>query len=563
MAQLTEGSIKALYDDNKESNLYKNPVVQIVNIKAVPASNAMFSNQLTSSVEKAEVVRYSIVRLKEFVCNKLNNRRVVIIISLDVVNRDHGQRIGSPASLEAPAQNNTASSPTPATTSAAAEAAQPMFVQSSSSYSAPAGRQNAQLEASLFPIKALNPYQNKWTIKARVTQKSEIKHWHNARSDGKLFSVNLLDKSGEIKGTAFNDQVDRLYHILEEGKVYYISKARVSMAKKQFSTLDNEYELSFDNGTEIEVCSDEVTVPKMSFNFVKIADIDNHEKGSTIDVIGIVRDDNGIQEIVSKATGRPTKKREVVIVDDTQKQIRLTLWDRTAEQFDGSGSPVIAVKGARVGDFGGRSLSLSSTGQLKVNPDVPERNQLTQWYNMHGTSTTYATFSNGQAAGPVGVRSNPKITLQQAKTDNLGMSERPDYFIAKATVVYIRQENPAYPSCPTCMKKMVEDAGWRYLLTLSMEDATSQVFMNAFDEIGNQVLGTTANELMKLKENDLVAYQKAFTNALFKTYNVKVRAKSETYNATTRTKYQILEATPIDFVKESQELAAAVEKLVI
>jgi replication factor A1 len=43
--------------------------------------------------------------------------------------------------------------------------------------------------------------------------------------------------------------------LLEEGKVYYISKARVGMAKKQFSNLTNEYELMFENSTEIELVS--------------------------------------------------------------------------------------------------------------------------------------------------------------------------------------------------------------------------------------------------------------------------------------------------------------------
>jgi replication factor A1 len=95
----------------------------------------------------------------------------------------------------------------------------------------------------------------RWHIKARVTQKSPIRKWHNARGDGQLFSVNLLDQSGEIKATAFNDQVDRLYNMLEEGRVYYISKARVTMAKKQFSTLNNEYELSLDPSTEFEAVS--------------------------------------------------------------------------------------------------------------------------------------------------------------------------------------------------------------------------------------------------------------------------------------------------------------------
>ena len=95
----------------------------------------------------------------------------------------------------------------------------------------------------------------RWHIKARVTQKSEIKKWHNSKSDGQLFSVHLLDSSGEIKATIFTDQVDRFFNLLEEGKVYYISKARVTMARKQFSTLNNEYELVFENGTEIQAVS--------------------------------------------------------------------------------------------------------------------------------------------------------------------------------------------------------------------------------------------------------------------------------------------------------------------
>lgn len=66
----------------------------------------------------------------------------------------------------------------------------------------------------------------------------------------------LVYIQGEIKATAYSDQVDRLFHIFEEGKVYYISKARVTMARKQFSTLDNEYELSMDSGTEVQlVCA--------------------------------------------------------------------------------------------------------------------------------------------------------------------------------------------------------------------------------------------------------------------------------------------------------------------
>lgn len=52
-----------------------------------------------------------------------------------------------------------------------------------------------------------------------------------------------------------------------------------------------------------------------------------------------------------------------------------------AEKFDGSRQPVIAIKGARVSDFGGRSLSVMSSSTVVVNPDSPEAFKLRGWYD--------------------------------------------------------------------------------------------------------------------------------------------------------------------------------------
>lgn len=65
------------------------------------------------------------------------------------------------------------------------------------------------------PIVGLSPYQNKWVIKARVTSKSTIRTWSNARGEGKLFSMDLTDESGEIRATAFKDQCDKFYDMIE------------------------------------------------------------------------------------------------------------------------------------------------------------------------------------------------------------------------------------------------------------------------------------------------------------------------------------------------------------
>ena len=117
-------------------------------------------------------------------------------------------------------------------------------------------RPNGTAHANIYPIEALSPYAHKWTIKARCTHKSDIKTWHKQSGEGKLFSVNFLDESGEIRATGFNAECDMLYDIFQEGEVYYISSpCRVQLAKKQFTNLSNDYELTFERDTQVEkVC---------------------------------------------------------------------------------------------------------------------------------------------------------------------------------------------------------------------------------------------------------------------------------------------------------------------
>ena len=65
---------------------------------------------------------------------------------------------------------------------------QPMYRQPSPMYMNRGAIARNEAAPRIIPIAALNPYQNTWTIKARVTAKGELRHYNNARG-GKVIII--------------------------------------------------------------------------------------------------------------------------------------------------------------------------------------------------------------------------------------------------------------------------------------------------------------------------------------------------------------------------------------
>jgi replication factor A1 len=410
------------------------------------------------------------------------------------------------------------------------------------------GPSSSSSHGIIYPIEGLSPYAHKWTIKARVTHKSDIRTWHKQNSEGKLFSVNLLDESGEIKATGFNDQCDQLYETFQEGSVYYItSPCRVQLAKKQFSNLPNDYELTFERDTIVGKAEDQGDAPQIRYNFTNIGALQDVEKDTTIDIIGVLKEIGEVNQIVSKTTQRPFDKRELTLVDDSGYSVRLTIWGKTATNFEANPEAIISCKGTKVSDFGGRSLSLLSSGSIAIDPDIAEAHKLKGWYDSEGRRENFASHSNMAGAGAAGGRQDPTKTIAQVREENLGMTENNDYFTTKATVVYIKQDNFAYPACANdgCNKKVLDmgDGTWRcekcnvnhprpeyrYIMSLNVNDHTGQLWLSCFDDVGRMVMGMSGDQLMELKENDTAALEKAFEEANCKTFTFKCRAKTDNF----------------------------------
>lgn len=179
---------------------------------------------------------------------------LLIVLQLRVVSQ-YNEKIGDPKGLDPPSSEATTPANKPPSTAAPSASAHTASTSATTAHSnnrQPGQQSRGGKAPPIYPIEGLSPYQNSWTIKARVTQKSEIRTWSNQRGEGKLFNVTLMDDSGEIRATAFNTSVDELYDKLQEGKVYYISKARVNLAKKKFNHTNCEYELTLEKNTEIQ-----------------------------------------------------------------------------------------------------------------------------------------------------------------------------------------------------------------------------------------------------------------------------------------------------------------------
>ncbi|KXN82854.1 Replication factor A protein 1 [Leucoagaricus sp. SymC.cos] len=568
--KLTPGCCTFLHDSPADGSLIEGEfTVQFLSVKKVGSAadryrliisdgehfvQAMLATQCNGLVESDEIKKFTVATVDRASCNYVQQKRLVILLSVQVLGTPSG-KIGNPKALDEPEKKGEA----------------PMVGTSDGPKVKVEG--NAENAPSTFPIEGLSPYQNNWTIKARVTQKSDIKTWSNSRGEGKLFNVTLMDDSGEIRATAFNHVVDELFSRLEEGKVYYLSRARVNFAKKKFNNLPNDYELTLERNTHIEECHESSALPQMKFNFVPLDQLESLGKDSMTDVIGVIKEVGPLSEITTRTTNRQLQKRELTLVDKTECSVQLTLWGKQAETFKVEANSIAAFKSIRVGDFGGVSLSMVSSSQMQINPQIPECYTLRGWYDDQGASTQFQakTVVGGGGGASFGYNRAEARSLNEIKDLELGMNDKPDFFSTRATIVHIRGENLFYPACTSqnCSKKMTDEGDswvcdkcgnraeqpeYRYIVSMAVADWSGQAWLQAFNDPGFVIFGMSANQLQELKLNDDGQYEAAIHKAHCHTYNFSCRAKKDSFDDRVRVRYGISRIERLEYAEEGRHL---------
>ncbi|XP_072044215.1 replication protein A 70 kDa DNA-binding subunit-like isoform X2 [Amphiura filiformis] len=601
---LTRGAIKEIADGQD----YTKPVFQLLALKKLSANSssgsgatdryrlllsdgvhsnsAMLAVQLNKLVDDSTMELFSVIQLDRFVCNPLpDNRRVMIVLEVSILQPGSQvkNKIGNPISLAQANQQQKGGNAAPMGQN---------LGRPSSTGSGGSGYggsfANAMVGGSGMgsppkkaqPINSLTPYQNRWTIKARISNKSTIRTWSNSKGEGKLFSMDLVDTSGEIRCTAFRDQVDKFYDMLDIGKIYYVSKGTLKPANKQYTSIQNDYEMVLNQETTISPAEEDAetsAIPKIAYDFRTIAQLEEIAKDTMIDIIGVVKSTGDVTTITTRATNREVSKRELQLLDETNKVVNLTLWGKEAEDFNHPDNPILAVKGARVSDFGGRSLSVLQSSLMEVNPDIPKAHQLKGWYDNEGCHQDAQSISDQRGGGGGG--GTNWLSLAEVRNQNLGQGEKADYFTTKGTVIFLRKENCMYMACPSpdCNKKVLENGDgtyrcekcdkehqtfkYRLLLSANVADATETQWVTCFQDTAEAILGQKADYIGNIRDQDEAAFNQVFQDASFKPYIFKMRVKMETYNDEARLKCTCVNAQPLDYKEYSKKLIMDIRNL--
>ena len=223
-----------------------------------------------------------------------------------------------------------------------------------------ASSSKAQPACAFMPIKALNQFTNDWVIKARVTKKQAIRQWSNAKSSGKLLNFDLIDRDGTaIQGTAFNETADSFEAKLQQDSVYTFSNGLVKLANKRFTSIKNDFCLTFSRDAICEPCEEDDEIKGTSFNFTPLESIRDLVQSHIVDVCGVILD-VGPTSSINMRNGSQREKRSMTIGDESNVCIGVTLWGNVAEAHAYSTGQVIAFKNCRVSDYNVKSLNSSS-----------------------------------------------------------------------------------------------------------------------------------------------------------------------------------------------------------
>jgi replication factor A1 len=429
---------------------------------------------------------------------------------------------------------------------------------------------------SIIKIADLSLYQSTWGVQARVVSKSGIRTFNGARGEGRVMSVTIDDGTGRLRCSLFSEAIEKFEAMLQERRTYVFAKGKLKNADPKWSQ-GAKFEVTFDQYADITPCDDPAggPPPLAPYNFVPMRDVlERTPVGSNVDLAAVMRRVDAEKQFTSKA-GKPLRKREVTLGDETGATIDFTIWGYDIDKYGAQlqAGTVIFIRNAEVREFQSqRQLGMKAGSEMDlVQANEHQRAaQLVQWWQAHGAAQPLAPkqFTNTGVRGPF-------VTAEHVLKEQSGY-----HCVRQAIITHIPHDRmPWYLSCcelkpdgTPCQKKATErpDGGYdcpeghrpqnptlRYIGSFKLSDVTGTLDTKAFNDVTTKMLGgKTADAMHQLQiGGDMgAAFEKAFVDSTYKYWNIKVAVKVDNFRDQENLKREIVAAEPVQFPVAAQEM---------
>lgn len=258
-------------------------------------------------------------------------------------------------------------------------------------------------QANFLPINEISAYYPKWTIKARITNKTPLRTFRKGTGEGKVFSCDLVDvEGGEIRATFFNESATKFFDFIQVKKCFTFTKGNVKVANRQYNSCNHRYELTFDQGAVICPAEDDNDIGVMSnFVFTDLRAVAEKPLPLRVDLCGVVVSAQPLTSITTR-DGRQLVKREIVLADDTASSMDVTFWGESAKIADKhfEGQPIVGLKKVFVKEWNnGRSGSVLEPEGVVFEPEGKVAERVRQWWSAGGKSQNLGALSGTGTSG--------------------------------------------------------------------------------------------------------------------------------------------------------------------
>jgi len=449
-------------------------------------------------------------------------------------------------------------------------------------------------ECCFLPISEISAYVQRWTIRARVTSKSQLRTFSKGAGNGKVFHIHVLDvHGGEIRASFFNEVADEWFPKLQVGKCYSLCRGNVKIANRQYNPCDHRYEITFDKLAQIEEVVDDEQIEAVKLSLTDLKSVQTRSVPCNVDLCGVVTSASPAVAFTSRE-GKDLLKREIVVADDTANTMNVTIWGDRAKQDDAlfEGNPIVCLKGVVVKEWnGGRSGSLSEGGALVFKSTIPEAQRMERWWSQGGKSQSLNALSRAGGGGSSSRNANAKpMDLGEVRRMSEQLLQTTETYSVHCRLALVQMQKKGEPqplyymACQELKEgralpcnRRVDSSGFcaacnragkaaaRFNLRCRFSDCGDNAWLTTFHEAAQQVIGITSEEAERLEQGE--GGREALESAIMGKYfnqpmQVTLRAKLDTYNGESRTNITCIDARPVSCGERGRALLKEVSEFI-